>query len=68
MLQVKILQFSPTCPLTTQHTIKQDARALANGQCKSYAFSFTATISSKKALSTSPSRRDNRQQQGSPSP
>lgn len=24
----------PTCPLTTQHTIKQDVRALANGQCK----------------------------------
>jgi hypothetical protein len=25
----------PTCPLTTQHTIMQDVRALANGHCKS---------------------------------
>ena len=28
----------PTCPLTTQHTIKQDARALANGHCKNTSF------------------------------
>jgi hypothetical protein len=40
----------PTCPLTTQHTILQDVRALANGHCKNTSFFLIRNLFIEKIL------------------